>query len=75
MFLPLPIFLPFSPGIFSCFYYFAALHFLASARQGFFKVLGKGHLPQVPIIVRAKEFSKLAEQKIRAAGGACLVCA
>lgn len=41
--------------------------------QGFFKVLGKGKLPQVPIIVRAKVFSKLAEHKIRAAGGACLL--
>ncbi|CAM9216672.1 unnamed protein product [Choristocarpus tenellus] len=40
---------------------------------GFFKVLGKGRLPQVPIIVRAKNFTKLAEKKIKAAGGACLV--
>ncbi|CAM9446207.1 unnamed protein product [Ascophyllum nodosum] len=40
--------------------------------SGYFKVLGKGHLPQVPLIVRAKVFSKLAEHKIRAAGGACL---
>lgn len=43
--------------------------------QGYFKVLGKGKLPAVPIIVRAKTFSKLAEQKIRAAGGACLLSA
>ncbi|CAM9438932.1 unnamed protein product [Sphacelaria rigidula] len=43
--------------------------------QGYFKVLGKGHLPAVPLIVRAKIFSKLAEQKIRAAGGACLLAA
>lgn len=43
--------------------------------QGYFKVLGKGKLPAVPIIVKAKIFSKLAEQKIRAAGGACLLSA
>lgn len=43
--------------------------------QGYFKVLGKGKLPAVPIIVRAKTFSKLAEHKIRAAGGACLLAA
>lgn len=38
-------------------------------------MLGKGKLPSVPIIVKAKIFSKLAEQKIRAAGGACLLAA
>lgn len=43
--------------------------------QGYFKVLGKGKLPAVPIIVKAKTFSKLAEHKIRAAGGACLLSA
>jgi len=37
--------------------------------QGFFKVLGKGELPNIPAIVRAKEFSKIAEKRIRAAGG------
>lgn len=26
--------------------------------QGFFKVLGKGKLPNVPLVVRAKYFSK-----------------
>lgn len=41
--------------------------------QGYFKVLGKGKLPPVPIVVRAKIFSKLAERKIREAGGACLL--
>jgi large subunit ribosomal protein L27Ae len=35
------------------------------------KVLGKGELPNVPCLVRAKEFSKIAEQRIRAVGGAC----
>lgn len=39
--------------------------------HGFFKVLGKGDLPKVPVIVRAKFFSKLAEERIKAAGGVC----
>lgn len=39
--------------------------------QGFFKVLGSGALPATPCIVRAKEFSKLAEKRILAAGGVC----
>jgi large subunit ribosomal protein L27Ae len=29
----------------------------------------------VPVIVKAKYFSKLAESKIKAAGGACLLTA
>merc|ERR1712000_561235 len=36
---------------------------------GYGKVLGKGKLPQVPVIVKARFVSKLAEEKIRAAGG------
>jgi large subunit ribosomal protein L27Ae len=43
--------------------------------SGFFKVLGKGRLPDMPIIVKAKYFSKDAEKKIKAAGGACLLTA
>ena len=43
--------------------------------QGVFKVLGKGQLPKQPLIVKAKEFSKLAEKKIKAVGGACMLCA
>ena len=39
--------------------------------QGFFKVLGKGRLPSQHAIVRAKFFSKRAEDKIKAAGGVC----
>merc|ERR1711865_268484 len=42
---------------------------------GYFKVLGKGDLPNVPVIVKAKFFTKLAEKKIKAAGGACLLTA
>ena len=40
-------------------------------QAGFFKVLGKGRLPSIPVIVKAKYFSSSAEQKIRAAGGIC----
>ncbi len=36
---------------------------------GYSKVLGKGRLPDVPLIVRARWVSKLAEEKIVAAGG------
>ena len=43
--------------------------------QGIFKVLGKGVLPKQPVIVKAKFFSKLAEQKIKAVGGACVLVA
>jgi large subunit ribosomal protein L27Ae len=39
--------------------------------NGFFKVTGRGELPKVPFIVRAKEFTEGAEKKIKAAGGAC----
>lgn len=40
---------------------------------GFFKVLGKGSLPEQPIIVKAKFFSKKAEKKILEAGGRCVL--
>lgn len=36
---------------------------------GFGKVLGKGELPNVPIVVRARFVSERAEEKIKAAGG------
>jgi large subunit ribosomal protein L27Ae len=35
------------------------------------QVLGKGELPSLPLLVKAKYFSKLAESKIKEAGGAC----
>ena len=44
-------------------------------KQGFFKVLGKGHLPKLPMIVKAKFFSALAEKKIKEAGGTCILTA
>jgi large subunit ribosomal protein L27Ae len=43
--------------------------------KGIFKVLGKGALPETPIIVKAKFFSKLAEKKITEAGGQCILVA
>ena len=43
--------------------------------KGFFKVCGKGRLPAIPIVVKAKFFTKMAERKIKAAGGACLLTA
>ena len=43
--------------------------------QGYFKVLGKGTLPKQPVIVKAKFFSRIAELKIKKAGGACVLVA
>eukprot|EP00178_Gracilaria_changii_P018846 TRINITY_DN5437_c0_g2_i6.p1 TRINITY_DN5437_c0_g2~~TRINITY_DN5437_c0_g2_i6.p1 ORF type:complete len:158 (-),score=36.61 TRINITY_DN5437_c0_g2_i6:39-491(-) len=40
-------------------------------RAGVFKVLGKGQLPKQPVVVRAKFFSRIAEEKIKAVGGVC----
>eukprot|EP01134_Creolimax_fragrantissima_P004581 CFRG4581T1 len=37
-------------------------------RAGYYKVLGKGVLPNQPCIVKAKFFSRQAEEKIKAAG-------
>jgi len=36
---------------------------------GYSKVLGKGRLPDVPVVVRARYVSALAEKKIKEAGG------
>ena len=36
---------------------------------GYSKVLGKGRIPEIPIVVRARYVSKEAERKIREAGG------
>merc|ERR1712046_340487 len=40
------------------------------SKFGIFKVLGKGDLPNQPVVVRAKFVSKLAEKKIKEVGGA-----
>uniref|UniRef100_A0AAR2LKN3 Large ribosomal subunit protein uL15 n=2 Tax=Pygocentrus nattereri TaxID=42514 RepID=A0AAR2LKN3_PYGNA len=42
---------------------------------GYFKVLGKGKLPKQPVIVKAKFFSRRAEEKIKGVGGACVLTA
>lgn len=44
-------------------------------KAGYYKLLGKGRLPKQPVIVKAKFFSKLAEDKIKAVGGACILSA
>jgi len=41
--------------------------------QGYYKVLGKGILPKQPVIVKAKFFSKKAEEKIKKVGGVCVL--
>jgi len=46
-----------------------------TTRAGFTKVLGGGKLPNQPVIVKAKFFSRLAEEKIKAAGGVALLTA
>jgi ribosomal protein L15 len=37
--------------------------------MGYAKVLGKGRLPNVPIVVKARYVSREAERKIKEAGG------
>ena len=37
-------------------------------KAGYFKVLGKGRLPNQPLVVKAKFFSKTAERRIKAIG-------
>ncbi|CAA3028044.1 60S ribosomal L27a-3-like [Olea europaea subsp. europaea] len=46
------------------------------AQFGYFKVLGKGVLPpSQPVVVKAKLVSKIAEKKIKEAGGAVILIA
>ena len=51
------------------------LFYLVVTFQGYYKVLGKGILPKQPVIVKAKFFSRIAEQKIKKVGGACVLVA
>ncbi|KAJ1954183.1 60S ribosomal protein L28 [Dispira parvispora] len=44
-------------------------------QAGYAKVLGKGKLPNQPIIVKARYVSRKAEDKIKAAGGAVVLTA
>ena len=46
-----------------------------AVQAGFYKVLGKGNLPKQPVIVKARFFSRRAEDKIKAAGGTCVLTA
>ncbi|CAD7691368.1 unnamed protein product [Nyctereutes procyonoides] len=48
---------------------------IINVRSGYYKVLGKGKLPKQPIIVKAKFFSRRAEEKIKGVGGACVLLA
>ena len=43
-------------------------------KYGFHKVLGKGQVP-LPLVVKAKFFSREAEIRIKEAGGACVLIA
>jgi large subunit ribosomal protein L27Ae len=42
---------------------------------GYFKLLGKGELPALPIVVKARYVSSIAEKKIKAAGGSIVLSA
>ena len=44
-------------------------------KYGIFKVLGKGALPEQPVVIKAKFISKLAEKKIKEVGGAVVLTA
>uniref|UniRef100_A0A2K6JMM7 Large ribosomal subunit protein uL15 n=1 Tax=Rhinopithecus bieti TaxID=61621 RepID=A0A2K6JMM7_RHIBE len=44
-------------------------------RLDYYKVLGKGKLPQQPVIMEAKFFSRRAEEKIKDVEGACVLVA
>lgn len=56
-------------------HFYTFLHFILYIFQGYYKLLGKGRLPKQPVIVKAKFFSKQAEDKIKAVGGACVLSA
>jgi len=43
--------------------------------RGITKLLGKGEMPKLPVIVKARFFSALAEKKVKEAGGACVLAA
>jgi large subunit ribosomal protein L27Ae len=53
----------------------AAAPMVDVSQFGYFKVLGKGKLPSQPMVVKAKLISKIAEKKIKAAGGAVVLTA
>lgn len=54
----------------------AAVPLIDVTQFGYFKVLGKGLLPESqPVVVKAKLVSKIAEKKIKEAGGAVVLTA
>lgn len=52
-----------------------SLPVIDTLKAGYGKVLGKGFLPMKGAIVKAKFFSRSAEEKIKAAGGVCVLVA
>eukprot|EP00416_Gambierdiscus_australes_P032903 CAMPEP_0171091166 /NCGR_PEP_ID=MMETSP0766_2-20121228/32271_1 /TAXON_ID=439317 /ORGANISM="Gambierdiscus australes, Strain CAWD 149" /LENGTH=145 /DNA_ID=CAMNT_0011549231 /DNA_START=54 /DNA_END=491 /DNA_ORIENTATION=- len=44
-------------------------------KAGYMKVVGKGKLPDQPLIVKARYFTKIAETKIKDKGGICVLVA
>ncbi len=42
---------------------------------GYHKVLGKGQLPKIPVVIKAKFFSREAELRIKSVGGSCVLTA
>lgn len=44
-------------------------------QKGFSKVLGKGRMPNIPLVVKTRFVSGLAERKIQKAGGAVILTA
>ncbi|XP_060043807.1 large ribosomal subunit protein uL15-like isoform X2 [Erinaceus europaeus] len=48
---------------------------VAAARSGYYEVLVKGKLPKQPAIVKARFFSRRAEEKIKGVGEACVLVA
>jgi large subunit ribosomal protein L27Ae len=44
-------------------------------KSGYYRVLGRGSLPKIPVIVKARFFSLKAEKKIKEAGGVCKLTA
>ena len=43
--------------------------------HGIFKLLGKGQLPEQPVVVKCRYISKLAEKKLKEVGGAAILTA
>eukprot|EP01001_Neometanema_parovale_P013499 NODE_9894_length_620_cov_690.631791_g9626_i0.p1 GENE.NODE_9894_length_620_cov_690.631791_g9626_i0~~NODE_9894_length_620_cov_690.631791_g9626_i0.p1 ORF type:complete len:152 (+),score=18.88 NODE_9894_length_620_cov_690.631791_g9626_i0:63-518(+) len=43
--------------------------------HGFHKLLGRGRYPCQPVIVKARSFTQAAENKVKKAGGACVLVA